>query len=114
MLLEVLQIREKEVRDTQGNPTPHPVTGDALKEDVLLEEAIDVNRIKSVRRFRRNGKKHQGIKGDICVIHLKDGERGKETRLHILYNYDQLIKDVNELKKGQAIGGKTPEAVSDQ
>ena len=115
MLIEIQKIRRVAVRDDRGNKVSNPDGEGILMEEKTANEAIDVGSIKSIRPFRDDGKVHRIIDnepfdGQVCVIYLynnhpnedepeNDSKRNRRTsEVHVVANYNELLKEVNELK----------------
>jgi len=108
MLIKVKKIRRSKAKTNEGGEIPNPLGGDVeLKEDQVVEEAININSIKSVRPFRSDGQTHRNVTGEMCVIYLysstedevsSDKRRRRTPEIHVVANYEELVKQINELK----------------
>lgn len=90
----LLQVRY--VNRVKGS-APDPFNeGKFIDQDKVLEEAIDVRRVKAARPF--HGNKHE-IKEPIVVVYLyPDNPKDRAKELHVLSDYETFVKNVNVLK----------------
>lgn len=99
MLLKVKYISTSPIRNSRGHAAPHPIEeGQQVKDEKILDEAIDVDRIKGIRPFHGNRySKH----GKVAVVYLKpDTFKEKAKEMHVLADWEELTEKVNELKAG--------------
>ena len=94
-----------QIRDENNSPVPNP-----LKQEEYLtkidtkEESINVDRIKSVRKFHKKKGTYEDFE-DITVVYLKPEFKERVTELRIAYKYEDFVRDVNDLKAGREIKG---------
>ena len=99
MLFAVEKIKDVAVKDGNGYRVKNPVSGEPIMSEELVDEAIDVDSIKSIRPFHVSGKKHADISDPITVIYLYNSKDKKDTsEIHVIGNWEEILEKVNELK----------------
>ena len=99
MLFAVEKIKDVAAKDENGYRIKNPVSGEPIMSEELVDEAIDVQSIKSIRPFHVSGKKHASIDDPITVIYLYNSKDKKDTsEIHVIGNWEEILEKVNELK----------------
>jgi len=104
MLMSIDKIKDEVCKD--------PDTGEIIKDpkdpsknltqEVIKKSSINVFDIEEIRPFEKDGRKHRTISEDISVIHKYKHLGGKSSEVHVVGNYEDLIRISNGLKKGSS------------
>ena len=111
MLLAIKKIDSTVAKDQFGAIKTIPGTTKPLMNQKILDEAIDVNLIKSIRPFHKSGKSYADIDGDVSVIYFRssdktidsESEKEKVHEMHVVCNWEILLKDGNTLRQGRSL-----------
>lgn len=100
MLYPIKKIDSVPVKDSTGAIKKNPTTGETIKEKKVLDEAIDVWLVKSVRPFHK-GNSYKDIEGEVSVVYIFPADGKPAVEMHIIGNWLKIISDINELRGGE-------------